>query len=236
MPRTATAVVETLEDRVLLTRPLGIDVSNYQPSINWPTVKADGYDFAWAKATEGVTYDDPSFAPAADAYPVTSARMNAGKSAGLYMGAYHYARYDNNNASDEVTHFLNRCRNYIGPGWLPPMLDVEAPVTSTDLNHTQAQISTWVNAWCNGILSATGVRPIVYTYISYASTYLNSTVTQWPLWMANYNGQAPQTGAPNATAPWPAGAWTFWQNNDTTGNANVPGDADVFNGTSTTLQ
>jgi hypothetical protein len=49
--------------------------------------------------------------------------------------------------------------------------------------------------------------------------------------MANYNGQNPQTGAPNATAPWPAGAWVFWQNNDTSGNPNVPGDVDVFNGT-----
>ena len=39
--------------------------------------------------------------------------------AGVLMGAYHYARYDNNDASAEVTHFLNRCRNYIGPGWLP---------------------------------------------------------------------------------------------------------------------
>src|SRR5437867_1173422 len=218
MPRTQRPIVESLENRLLLTRPLGIDVSNYQPSISWPTVKADGYDFAWAKATEGVTYDDPSFAPAADAYPVNSARMNAGNNAGVRMGAYHYARYDNNTASAEVTHFLDRCRNYIGPGWLPPMLDVEQ---ATSL--TKTQVSTWVNAWCNGILSATGVRPIVYTYISFASSYLDSTVTQWPLWMSNPNGQNPQTGGPNATAPW--SSWVFWQNNFT-GDATYGGDGD----------
>src|SRR5207249_4578797 len=64
-------------------------------------------------------------------------------------------------------------------------------------------------------------------------TYLNSTVTQWPLWMASYNGQDPQTGGPSSVSPW--STWNFWQNNDTSGNANVPGDVDVFNGTSTTL-
>lgn len=33
--------------------PQGIDVSSYQPSINWATVKANGVAFAYIKATEG---------------------------------------------------------------------------------------------------------------------------------------------------------------------------------------
>ena len=33
--------------------PLGIDVSSYQPNINWSTVKANGIQFAYIKATEG---------------------------------------------------------------------------------------------------------------------------------------------------------------------------------------
>src|SRR3954447_18464260 len=227
MSRHRRTTLEPLEDRVLLSRAIGVDVSDYQPSVDWTSVRAAGYEFAWTKATEGFTFNASTF---------TSARMNAAKSAGVLIGAYHYARYDNNSAADEVSHFLSIAGNYVKAGGFVPMLDVEQAVTSTRLNDTKAQISAWVNAWCQGVLNATGVRPIVYTYISYASTYLDSTVTQWPLNMANYNGQAPQTGAPNATSPWPAGAWTFWQNNDTTGNASVPGDADVFNGTTTTLQ
>jgi GH25 family lysozyme M1 (1,4-beta-N-acetylmuramidase) len=33
--------------------PQGIDVSHYQGSINWNTVKANGVTFAFIKATEG---------------------------------------------------------------------------------------------------------------------------------------------------------------------------------------
>ena len=97
------------------------------------------------------------------------------------------------------------------------MLDVEAPVSAGDLNTTKAQISQWVNDWCNGVYSATGVKPIVYTYVSYASTYLDSTVTQWPLWMAQYPGSPnPQTGAPSGTSPWASSAWQIWQYSSTT--------------------
>jgi GH25 family lysozyme M1 (1,4-beta-N-acetylmuramidase) len=34
-------------------QPKGIDVSGYQPNINWATVKANGVEFAFIKATEG---------------------------------------------------------------------------------------------------------------------------------------------------------------------------------------
>ena len=40
-------------------RPLGTDVSGYQPNINWTTVKNAGVSFAWAKATEGTYYVNP---------------------------------------------------------------------------------------------------------------------------------------------------------------------------------
>src|SRR2546423_10099596 len=71
--------------RVLGQRPLGTDVSGYQPSINWTTVKNAGVTFAWAKATEGATYINPEF---------TSQETGA-KGVGIYVGAYHFARPSN---------------------------------------------------------------------------------------------------------------------------------------------
>lgn len=38
---------------VYAAMPMGIDVSSHQPSINWNTVKANGIEFAYIKATEG---------------------------------------------------------------------------------------------------------------------------------------------------------------------------------------
>ena len=59
-------------------------------------------------------------------------------------------------------------------------------------------MSAWVNAWCNEVKAKTGAVPIVYTYISYANTWLDATVSQtWPLWMANYlAGADPQKPSP----------------------------------------
>src|SRR5436305_11355084 len=73
-------------------RPLGIDVSSYQGSgVNWSSVKASGRTFAWAKATEGVTINDSTFA----------GNENNGKAAGLIMGAYHFAHPGSNGAGTE---------------------------------------------------------------------------------------------------------------------------------------
>src|SRR3954463_10458135 len=77
--------VEALEGRLLMARVAGIDVSSFQGTgINWTSVANAGYSFAWAKATEGFTFNDTTF---------TTNMANAkGK---VLIGAYHFARYDN---------------------------------------------------------------------------------------------------------------------------------------------
>src|SRR5262245_13081911 len=214
-------------------KPLGIDVSHYQGTIDWTAVQSSGVVFAWTKATEGTGYLDPSFA-----------NNEAGaKNASVKIGAYHFARPDLNvgtaGANSEADYFWNNSRNYIKAGsfYMMPMLDIEqAPGAS----YTKTTLSQWVNAWCarlvsNAAASNVNVRPVVYTYISYASAWLDGTVTQWPLWMANYNGQNPQTGGPSGASPW--STWNFWQYSST---GTVPGisgncDLDVFNGVLATL-
>jgi GH25 family lysozyme M1 (1,4-beta-N-acetylmuramidase) len=67
--------------RALAQRPLGIDVSSYQETVNWTSVKGAGITFAWAKATEGLTVNDAYF---------TANEANA-RAAGVLIGAYHFA-------------------------------------------------------------------------------------------------------------------------------------------------
>src|ERR1051325_5761098 len=66
----------------LAQRPLGTDVSHYQGTINWTTVKNAGIKFAWAKATESTGYTDPYF----------TANENNAKAVGIPIGGYHFAR------------------------------------------------------------------------------------------------------------------------------------------------
>src|SRR5437016_7492950 len=130
------AGAETLEARRMLSRPLGVDVSSYQGTITtaeWTSAKNAEYVFAWAKATEGLTFNDAQF---------TNTESTA-KAAGVYIGAYHFARYDNqqgtSGASSEAAHFWNIAKNYIKTGgtYLVPMLDLEGiPITVNGVTTT----------------------------------------------------------------------------------------------------
>jgi len=220
--------------QALAQRPLGIDVSHYQGTINWSSAKSSGVAFAWAKATEGTSVPDSYF---------TLNEANA-KAAGVFIGAYHFAHPEVNiglvGADLEATYFWNTASNYVKGGgyYLMPMLDVESDLSSASPPYTRTNLSQWVNRWCQDIVNYAAsngvtVKPVVYTYTSYATTWLDITVTNWPLWMAQYPlNPNPQTGAPSSTSPWTT--WTLWQFNDT--NTIFPGvtpncDVDVFNGT-----
>src|SRR3954469_14038536 len=104
---------------LLAQRPLGIDVSTYQPdtSIDWPSIKSGGITFAWAKATEGTTGSDSQY----------TAHMPNGKGVGIYMGCYHYAHPELNASSAEANHFRGRAATYTKNDGLSlmPMLDIE---------------------------------------------------------------------------------------------------------------
>jgi GH25 family lysozyme M1 (1,4-beta-N-acetylmuramidase) len=222
---------------VLAQRPLGVDVSHFQNSINWSNVQSSGVTFAWAKASQGLTFTDPYF---------TINEANA-RGAGVLIGAYHFADFTNNvgltGAAQEAAHFWSVASNYIkgGGGNLMPMLDVEQDLSAANPPYTRATLSAWVNTWCSNLVStaaASGVtiRPVVYTYTSYANQWLDSSVTNWPLWMAQYPASPdPQNGAPSSTFPW--SSWTLWQYSSTGTVPGVSGDCDldVFNGSSTSL-
>ncbi len=199
---------------------LGIDISHHQGSINWTQVYNDGKVFAFVKATEGFTYDDPRF----------TTNMTNGNNAGVVMGAYHFARPDNNSAHDEATHFVNVAGSYIGQGFLPPVLDLENPNSNTDLQQlfTSAQLTNWVQTWLTDVENATGVRPIIYTNRNFAR-YLQSSLNTYDIWIA-------RPGTSPTSDPGNMGAWTTWKFKQYSWNGSVAGisgnvDLDSFNGT-----
>src|SRR5579875_3824755 len=91
----------------------GIDVSNNNGSIDWPAVSKAGYSFAFCKATEGLTYRDPTFAQNAHGAAL----------AGLITGAYHYAHPGDGDPVAEADALCDAAQS-IGVD-LPPVLDLE---------------------------------------------------------------------------------------------------------------
>ncbi len=188
---------------------LGIDVSHWQGDIDWNAVYSDGYRFAFVKATEGTSYVDSEFQD----------NMRNASAAGLYVGPYHFAHPDDNSAEDEARFFLSKIEPYMREGYMVPVLDLE---DGSSLGKTA--LSQWVNTFMWLIYNETGVRGIVYTNANYANDYLDSSVTQWPLWIAHYDVSSPDTGV------W--FGWYFWQNTSQGSVNGISGDVDIdlYNG------
>lgn len=222
------------------SKPLGTDVSAYQPAnIDWVKCKTNGIAFAYVKATESTGWTSS-----------TMASQVAGANAqGIPVGLYHFARPSShpnvtgaNSADTEAQHFLDVAGPYIATGgkYLIPMLDWEDPYvtnqSTTVLNETI--MSQWVNEWCYYVSNYARAKGITMKVMIYSGTWycspgnstyrggLNSTVTQWPNAMSGYpSNPNAQTGAPS-TSPW--STFTVWQYADTNWSG---GDSDVFNGT-----
>jgi len=217
------------------SKPLGTDVSHYQPTVDWVKCKTNGIAFAYTKATEGTGYTDDTLV----------SHVNGAKAQGIPIGLYHYARPDlhtnitgASSADSEAQHFLDVAAPYIKTGgqYLIPMLDWEAPgITNTGLSQTTS--SQWVNEWCYYVSNYAKSQGITMKVMIYSGTWycapgspynggLNSTVTQWPNAMSGYpSNPNAQTGSPS-TSPW--SSFTVWQYADTNWSG---GDLDVFNGT-----
>lgn len=203
---------------------LGVDVSHYQNAIDWSAVAESGHVYAFHKATEGATFVDDMYA---------TNRMEAGTEE-IPFGAYHFARPDGGgiaaaqaDAASEVQHFLAIADPQ--PGDLIPVLDLE--VTG---GLPPNRLIAWTQAWLDGVESALGVKPLIYTSPNFWSTNMNDTTTfaaqGFPLWIAHYTSAAePRTPA----GDWNGNGWSFWQ---WTSCATVPGitgcaDEDRFEGT-----
>jgi GH25 family lysozyme M1 (1,4-beta-N-acetylmuramidase) len=201
----------------------GIDVSNWQGSIDWLQVAGDGYTFAFAKASEGTAFTDVTYA------------VNRGGTQGIGMrlGAYHFARPEGSgdaalaaSAIAQADHFVDVAQPRAGD--LPPVLDLEQ---SGGL--APAALVKWTQWWLNEVAARTGVSPLVYTSPNFWKTKLGDTPVfaqnGTRLWLAHWTtGASPTVPAAN----WNGLGWSFWQWSDC---QKVPGivhcvDGDRANG------
>jgi len=193
----------------------GIDVSNYQGTVNWVSVKNAGNSFAFAKATEGTTYTDPSFAR----------NWYYMQQAGIVRGAYHYGRPGSDPVA-QAKFFVTQVGNRSGA--LQLVLDLE----TTD-GRTPAQVWAWTQSFMAEIQTLTGKPGIIYTgYYFWRDSVGNPTNNlNCPLWIAAYGVSSPMVPPAWST-------WTFWQYSDTGSVPGVSGavDLDYFHGTLTNLK
>ena len=236
MPGTSAAAIR---DRAISAAPAsdapgaileGIDVSHWQGTIDWTKVAGASKKFAIIKATDGQVqsdgklYTDPLYA---------TNHANA-KAAGLWTGAYHFARPGANagDAALEADFFAARVN--LGVGDLVPALDLE---DSGGLSI--AALQTWVKAFLDEVTAKTGARPMIYTSPAFWKKYMGDSQAladagYKTLWVAHWGVSSPTVPANN----WGGHGWTFWQYTSDGSVAGIAGrvDLDRFNGSDLATQ
>jgi len=205
----------------------GIDVSHYQGGIDWDAVHADGYEFAFVKATEG----DDRPPQCVDEYLHNN--MHDAMAAGMLVGAYHLAYPQWCVAEDEARFFVSVAGDYIDEGYLRPALDLEY---GNDLSTTA--LSAWVQEFIETVRGSTGVTPLIYATKSFAQHELDASIAEYDLWLADWTCSTNDPPTEGDTGIW-EGDWAFWQywepKPDNCGIQPVPGiaggvDLDLFAG------
>lgn len=194
----------------------GIDVSRYQSRINWKEVKemeVNGIKigFAFIKATEGEKNVDPQF---------KRNWRNAAKQ-NLPKGAYHFY-IPGTNPDKQAKNFIGNVS--LQKGDLPPVLDIEI-----SRNVTVTKMQADVKRWLQITEKYYGVKPIIYTNISFYETYFHSGFEAYPIWIAHYlQPLQPRTNR----------NWIFWQHSEKGRVNGIRGmvDFNVFYGDSSDLR
>ncbi|HEY3450134.1 MAG TPA: GH25 family lysozyme [Myxococcales bacterium] len=167
----------------------GIDISQWQGTIDWNQVRAAGKEFAIARIGDGLG-SDPTF----------QGHWASIKNVGMIRGAYQFFRTgkDALAQADIVVAAVGR----LGPGDLPVTCDVEDP----NSNVSAGVYNSLIHQWADRVEQGTGKRPMIYTGKYYWDPKVASNdFAGYPLWHAQYTNAA----CPNINDRW--GDWVFWQ-------------------------
>lgn len=175
----------------------GCDVSHWQGEVDWEKVKAGGLSFVYIKATEGGHFVDPLF----------ETNVQGAKAAGLSVGAYHFARFQNKQeAIQEARHFSTTIKPHLLD--LPPVLDLE-----TDQGQTGDMLSQIAFLFMETLHHLMNVTPMIYTSTQFAKQHLTKSLKNYPLWIAHFGENQPGEN----------GIWEKWTVFQYTDKGNVSG-------------
>lgn len=198
-----------------MQNPRGVFTSHWSSDepkkpIDWPAVKAAGYDYAFIKATEGENFVDPKF----------ERDLKEATDAGLLVAPVHYWRSDKN-AGAQVKHFKTVAGGLPGP----KCHDVEDPRVPHGADLMRV-LKDYLHAADKQLSGA----QLFYTFPYYLidrGNPVDPLFDQFHLWISHF------TTRPEPMLPRAFKSWTFWQHNLKAKVPGIVGDtcADVFNGT-----
>ena len=227
---------------------LGVDVSHWQNSVDWPRLSEAGVQFAIVKASQGGCGRDES----------RFSHLKQAAEAGLICGVYHW--FDP--GSDPQAQLTNFSHAISGLDFQFLALDVEQywrdwdPALRADKsNHYSGRVISDGSRSLAEMMRRDWQMPVsIYTRTSFVDEYapeMNSWLPDWPLWLAHYpynrtrvslgwqtlkQQYVPAISGP--ALPRNCERWNFWQFSGD--KFNLPGsqtvlDLNFFNGSRTEL-
>ena len=176
----------------------GIDVSNFQGTIDWSQVKAAGIEFAILKV--GPVYGNPDSTFERNATECE----RLGIPYGVYYYSYARSVADANKEADRTLAWLGGHH----PS-LPIYYDLEDSYILEDSNFSKDKLAQIAQTFCNR-MEAVGFKAGIYANLNWFNNYLNSpSLSGYDHWVAQYNWRCDY-----------AGSYSFWQYSS---RGNVPG-------------
>ena len=169
-----------------LTR-FGIDVSQYQGSIDWNSVKESGVEYAFIRVgargyVSGEIYEDETFLE----------NLYGAKEAGIPVGVYFFSQsVSNEEALEEADYVLSVLNGYSLE--LPVVFDFELPADEQARTHdlNSNEIASQAQAFLERIRQG-GYQPMLYLNSGLFPIYEKAGLTeQWPIWYAEYGVSEP---------------------------------------------
>lgn len=182
----------------------GIDISSHNGTVNFKDVAADGIEFVWIKASEGVTFRDKNF---------NSNHTEAGE-AGLKRGAYHFFRFD----KDGVEQAINLLES-IGNRTLELGVAIDVESSGNSGGVPDELIKERLSAMVD-YLNLRGLAPTLYCNKKDFYQYMKDSFPGNSLWICSLSDDPV------------AGEWSFWQHNHKGAVKGIKGNVDlnVFGG------
>jgi lysozyme len=189
----------------------GIDISRWQGTIDWRSVRAAGTRFVFIKATEGGDHFDPRF------------RENwaGARAAGIPTGAYHFV-YWCRPAHEQAQWFVQHIPQTNDNLTLPPILDVEWNGHSRTCPRKVSRETAIekMRLMLRELEQHTGRRPIIYTDIPFHKDVIEGTAEfeGYPFWIRS-TAARPEERYANRR-------WEFWQYTTTGRVPGITGNVD----------
>ena len=192
-----------------MTQYKGIDISNWQGSINFSEVKNSGVQIVYIQATEGNFFTDPYLQ---EFYDEASSK-------GLSIGFYHFFS-PSVSADEQAKYFTKAISGMTSECRLVLDLEQSGGIGADELSRIAVD-------FLENVKANSGLDVALYTYASFANNNITTGygLENYPLWIAEYG-----TSYPESNPIWGT-SYAGWQYSDTgyTPGVNGNSDLDIFN-------